>query len=227
MARILLFDIDMTLIRTNRAGREAIDRAFAELYGVTDATAGVRIDGRTDRGIFLDVIALHGLANEDVDAAFTRSAEAYLRALPGALERRGGSVLPGVAPLLDALSASHPAVGLATGNMERGARAKLGHFGLWERFAAGGFGDDSAVRAEVVRSGIDRLAAILGIDAAAHDTIVIGDTPLDVEAAHHAGVRALAVATGSFPKEDLAASGAEWVVDSLEDPDVLRMLRGG
>lgn len=217
MARLVLFDIDQTLISTLRAGRAALDSGFARTFGIDDAIGSVAIDGRTDHAIFMEIIATRGLANGDIAAAYRSGCDAYLADLPDAIAARNGHVLPGVAALLDALAASHGAVGLATGNMRRGAEIKLGHFGLWKRFAAGGFGDDTPVRAEVVASGIHALAAVLDVPAHPHDAIVLGDTPLDVDAAHLAGARAIAVATGKYGVDELAASGAEFVVPDLAD----------
>ena len=94
---------------------------------------------------------------------------------------------------------------------------KLGHFGLWEHFAGGGFGDHSGVRADLIRAGIQELAAVAGVEADPGDCIIIGDTPLDVAAAHAAGARALAVATGNSSVEALRESGAEWVLADLSD----------
>ncbi|MCC6388801.1 MAG: HAD family hydrolase [Dehalococcoidia bacterium] len=217
MARLLLFDIDMTLIRTHGAGRGAVNTVLARLSGVEEATAGMRFDGRTDRAIFLEALGRHGLGGADPERAFEAFVADYLAELEKSLEVLGGVVLPGVPALLDALDARGQLLGLATGNMERGARVKLTHFGLWERFAAGGFGDHTPVRAEVVREGIDALARVIGCDPDPSATIVLGDTPLDIEAAHLAGTRCLAVATGAFDVDALRAAGADWVFADLSD----------
>lgn len=121
--------------------------------------------------------------------------------------------------LLDALDERGQKLGLATGNIERGARVKLSHFGLWERFVAGGFGDTTPVRAQLVRAGMEALAAATGLDPDPANTIVLGDTPLDIEAAHLVGTRCLAVATGSYDAGALDAAGADWVLADLPDTD--------
>lgn len=211
MTRLVLFDIDLTLVHTNGAGRVAMDATLVERYGVADPTAGIRFDGRTDRAIFQDALARFGTADE---VEYEALVEGYLARLPGALRVRDGRILPGVEALLDSLADARALVGLATGNMEAGAAAKLGHYGLWGRFAGGGFGDEEVVRANVVRRGIENLARLSG---AAASCVVVGDTPLDVEAARAAGARALAVATGSFDAEALRASGADWVFADLSD----------
>jgi len=225
---LLLFDIDMTLISTLRAGRTAIDAAFQQEFGVTDAIADIAVDGRTDYAIFTEIIANCGAAPDgNLHAAFDRVARAYLEHLPKTIAERKGQILPGVIDLLDAVRETHPALGLATGNMARGAQIKLTHFGLWERFSAGGFGDNDAVRAEVVAQGIRALAGCIGCDADPAQALVIGDTPLDVEAAHHAGAKALAVATGKYDVATLQSSGADWVLPDFSDTAAaLAILRG-
>jgi phosphoglycolate phosphatase len=225
MARLILFDIDSTLISSNHAGRTAMDRAFFEVFGIEEATAGASFDGRTDHAIYLEVIARHNLSGGgDPLDAFRRAVAAYLREIGPALVQRSGHVLPGVQALLATFSAGQRP-GLATGNIREGARAKLSHFGLWDCFVAGGFGDDSPVRADLVRDGIANLAAALDIEPDPRDCLVVGDTPLDVEAAHLAGARALGVASGRYSLDELFAAHADWALPDLTDtPTVLRIL---
>ncbi len=226
MTRLLLFDIDLTLVTTHGAGRAALTEAFRQLFGIDDPTAGIRFDGRTDHAIFTETIAVNGLGDNG-NGVYERVVEGYLARLPAFLRAKGGGPLPGVGSLLDALATEGAPVGLATGNMRRGAQAKLGHFGLWERFAAGGFGDHTSERAEVVRSAIANLAAAAGHDPDPAACVVIGDTPLDVAAAHAAGARAMAVATGAHTVEALRESGAEYTVSDLGDTAaMMEMLLG-
>jgi phosphoglycolate phosphatase-like HAD superfamily hydrolase len=226
VARILLFDVDLTLVKTLGAGRGALDQAFGDLFGISEPTKGILFDGRTDRAIFTEALDRHGLLDGDADTAFWQLANAYLERLPAWLGRNEGVVLPGVRELLDALAASHAGVGLATGNIRRGAQAKLGHFGLWERFVGGGFGDERPVRADVVRAAIDEVAAAIGVDPDPADTIIIGDTPLDAEAARAAGARSLCVATGSYSVAQLEDGGADFALPDLSDLDAaLAILR--
>jgi phosphoglycolate phosphatase-like HAD superfamily hydrolase len=218
MPPLILFDIDLTLIHTLGAGRKALATAFTRLWDVNDPTAGVSFDGRTDHAIFNEVIALNGLADGDLDGVFARAVEGYLDELPCSIAAsESARILPGVVEILDALDERGIRPGLATGNLRRGAAIKLGHFGLWERFPAGGFGDDSPVRADVVQSGLESLAVALKCDPDPARAIIIGDTPLDVEAAHLAGVPALGVATGRYTVEDLLAGGADYALKDLSD----------
>jgi phosphoglycolate phosphatase-like HAD superfamily hydrolase len=225
--RVLLFDIDMTMTRTNGAGRAAMEAAFEGEFGIERATEGMLFDGRTDRGIFIECLERHGLANGTLEGNLSRLVEGYLEHLPASLKAKGGVVLPGVANLLAALSNTDAAIGLATGNLRRGAAHKLEHFGMWERFAGGGFGDDHIVRADLVRAGISEMAALCRCEPGDCDVIVLGDTPLDVEAAHLAGARALGVGTGRFTPEQLLDSGAEFALPDLSETErVLDMLLG-
>lgn len=111
--------------------------------------------------------------------------------------------------------------------MRRGAEHKLRHFALWEPFAGGGFGDHHTVRADLVRAGIDELSRLHALDGGNIEVIVLGDTPLDIEAAHATGAKALGVATGRYSVEELKASGAEFAVEDLSDTQTaLEMLLG-
>ena len=215
--RLLLFDIDGTLIVSGGAGRDAIAAAFAAKFGLSEALAGIPIDGRTDRAIFEDAFRRADIA--PTPDTIQHVIAAYLARLPEVLCSRDGRVLNGVVELLDALDGAGAAIGLATGNVARGAELKLRHFGLWERFRAGGFGDASVERAEVVAGAIEALSKAVGLNGAAPSAITIGDTPSDVAAAHAAGARSLAVATGAYDEEALRASGADFVLPDMRDTE--------
>lgn len=226
MPRILLFDIDMTMIKTFGAGRAAMELAFHREFGVEKATEGILFDGRTDRAIFFEVLERFGHGGDALLPNYARFAESYLELFPASIVEKGGEVLPGVHELLAALAGEAAILGLATGNMRRGAEHKLGHFGLWAPFAGGGFGDDHTVRADLVRAGIDELSTLHALDGDV-EVIVLGDTPLDVEAAHAVGGKALGVGTGRYSVEQLKASGAEFALPDLSDTQTaLEMLLG-
>ena len=216
---LLLFDIDHTLIVSGGAGRAAIAAAVADEFGVLRPLDGMAVDGRTDRAILGEALERAGLAHGPDEVA--RLLEAYLARLPAELRARRGRVLPGVPALLDALERAGAPLGLATGNVARGAEIKLRHYGLWERFPAGGFGDVSAERAQVVAAAIEAASAAAGRNGngAAPAPIVIGDTPRDVAAAHAAGARALGVATGKWDEAALRAGGADFTLPDLGDTE--------
>jgi phosphoglycolate phosphatase len=215
---VILWDIDQTLVRTGGAGSAAMDLAFAELYGIEDAFARVEFTGRTDYAIFFDGLDFAGLDKSNFQSQLVAFRDAYVRHLAALLPERQGAILPGVVELISRLKAAKAAQGIATGNFRRGAELKLGHFGLDRRLKGGGYGDHTAVRGEVVAEAAASVAAVHGLNGRA-DVTVIGDTPLDIEAARSNGFRSLAVATGRFSVDELGAAGADLVFDDLSDVD--------
>jgi phosphoglycolate phosphatase-like HAD superfamily hydrolase len=228
LALLYLFDIDNTLLNSGGAGAKAMTLAFEEVFGVPDAFAGIEYTGRSDIAIFRDGAIAHNL---DVDGRFgellTTFREAYFRVLPQTLRANPGRVMPGMPEVLAALDAAPGAyLGLATGNFSYTARLKLEFYGLQHFFHAGGFGEDSDERAEIVARAIERVAALAGAPGP-HSTIVIGDTPLDVAAALANGVAAVGVATGTFSADALKKAGAGLVFpDFSRWQDVVAALLG-
>ncbi len=219
MPKVLLFDIDGTLVLTGRAGVRAMNRACQEVIGHSNALDGVAVAGRTDWIILHD--ALRAIGHEMDEDLFARLRDTYVTLLREEILLPGEgvkAVLPGVAGLLDALRA-RPDVFLAllTGNFEEGARIKLEHFDLWRYFKCGAFGDDAADRNALVPFALDRARAC-GLDAIAPEEVfVVGDTPHDVACARAVGAVPVGVATGSFSVADLRGSGADIVFPDLCD----------
>jgi len=211
--RLLLFDIDNTLLWSGGAGSHAMNLAFAEMFGISDGFAKVEFSGRTDLSIFGGGLAANGIQG-GVSAHLGEFCRRYYSLLPQTLRERDGTLMPGFPGLLDALR-STPGVrlGLATGNFREGGRLKLEHYGIAQYFEGGGFGEESLERADVVRSAIRRL----GDGAAPEDVLVIGDTPLDVKAALDNGVVGVGVATGNYSTDQLCESGAQMVFDDFAD----------
>ena len=201
--RLVLFDIDCTLVDAHGAGGRAILRAIKDVYGVEGQLGDYSFHGRTDPGIISDLAALWGAHGRgDVDACIAR----YLELLRH--EIRGGEVetLPGIRELVTALAADRRAlVGLLTGNVEEGARLKLQPTGLLSLFKVGAYGSDSALRAELPAVAVARAEALTGRRYAGKDVVVIGDTPADVECGASLGVTAVAVATGRHSVDELTA----------------------
>jgi len=222
MTTLLLFDIDGTLILSGRAGLRALNRAFEHATGVPDGFRGINAAGRTD-GYLLDEAArragltltpgLRALIHERY--CETLSEEILL---PGEGRK---AVMPGVRPLISALDRRDDVVlALLTGNFRRSARIKLEYFDLWSPFRFGAFADDASDRNLLVPIALDRARAA-GHEPRADRVIVIGDTPLDIECAHAGGVRALGVATGSHPADELRAAGAYEVFEDLSETDAV------
>jgi phosphoglycolate phosphatase-like HAD superfamily hydrolase len=226
MPKLLLFDIDGTLILTGGAGSRGMTHAFEAVFEVHDAFDGIAMPGRTDPQIMADALARADIQADDGRLARFRTE--YRRSLAEELARssaRRALVMPGVRPLLDALRA-RPDVFLAllTGNYSEAARIKLDHFGLWEYFRCGAFGEDAGKRSDLVAAAVRRARSEGLLPSLPRDVLVVGDTPLDVECALAAGVRPIAVATGGYPTDVLLASGAEVVFPDLSDTEAFMRL---
>jgi len=224
---LVLFDIDGTLVLTGGAGGRAMSSAFDEVFAIGNAFQGISMAGRTDAWILSDAAAAHGIPPDSPGLA--RFREAYLRHLVIELEKPGVArkgVMPGVRDLLDALAPRTDVfLALLTGNYEAGARLKLEYFDLWRYFSCGAFGDDAPHRNVLVPKALTTVEACGGPAFAAANAIVIGDTPLDVGCAAHAGARSLAVATGSHTVDELRAAGADVVLQDLSNTaEVLRVI---
>jgi phosphoglycolate phosphatase-like HAD superfamily hydrolase len=224
--RVLLFDIDDTLITTGGAGRRAVVRALAATCG-DRPWLGFSLCGRTDRSIVREALREHGIADEV--PLIDRILETYLGFLTEEVRSGTGyAVNPGVPALLDR-AASAPeryAVGLGTGNLRRGAAIKLGRVGLWESFGFGGFGCDSEDRAAILRIASLRGAAWLGLPLEECEVVVVGDTPRAGGAARAIGPRPSAGATGRFAVTALPASGAEAAFEDLARPGAVEAVLG-
>jgi phosphoglycolate phosphatase len=225
--KIVLFDIDGTLILTGGAGGRAMSRAFEDTFGIPRALDGIPMGGRTDAGILGEAAARAGvmLTGEDRRRFRERYFECLREALPVAPHPK--RVLPGVRPLLDALAPrSDIFLALLTGNCEEGARLKLEHFDLWRYFRCGAFGDEMAERNDLFSVAMERARACGAPDVPPTEVLVIGDTEADVAVAVAAGARSVAVATGSSSLAALRQCGADVVLEDLADLDAfLVMLR--
>jgi phosphoglycolate phosphatase-like HAD superfamily hydrolase len=203
-----------------------LERAFSAHLGAPASLRAIAFDGMTDRAIVRAGLALHGRdAAADAIDAILRD---YLEVLTDEVARAEGLGLqPGVTVALDAAAGwPNVAIGLGTGNIRDGARIKLSRVGIFERFAFGGFGCDHEDRAELLRVGATRGAAVLRRPLASCRVVVIGDTPRDVEAGRAIGAEVIAVATSRYTVADLRAAGATAAFTNLAAPGVLGVLQG-
>ena len=222
MRRLLvLWDVDYTLVDSDGVGRELFGIAFQEMFGRPMPQPG-SMSGRTDRAIAIEVLGLAGVADPPrvVDAFHGRMA-AHAADLADMVRQRS-RVLPGAAQAVAALAGTDGdgvVQSLLTGNIRPLAEIKLGPLGLTDHLDldVGAYGDADEVRAELVPLARARAARAYGTDFGGQDTVLVGDTPLDVAAALATGARAVAVATGQFTAADLAASGAHAVLPDLAD----------
>lgn len=222
--RLVLFDIDGTLLLTMGAGRRAITAAMAEVIGSAGTVFdGVRFDGKTDPQIVSEL--LHAAGDPDpADAARIGAVcERYADLLEAELQRPTArvQVMPGVPALLDRLEQEPRAVlGLLTGNLARGAELKLRAGGIDPaRFMVGAYGSDSAHRPALPPIAASRAERLLGRVPHGHEVVIIGDTPADVACGASLGARAVAVATGGYTVEELAACGPYAAFSDLSDTD--------
>jgi phosphoglycolate phosphatase-like HAD superfamily hydrolase len=216
--KLLLFDIDQTLINTGGAGLRALDRACKKLLGIEKAMDGISPHGKTDPAIVREILSIRLGTDAARNGHLESILESYIFFLREEVQTSTAyRVLPGILSLLTEISSLNGvALGLATGNIELGARIKLERGGLNRYFEVGGFGSDSENRSELVRKGAEKAAARTGISFRPCDTFVIGDTPLDIDAGRAAGFKTVGVATGSYSLDQLIAAGATFAVSDLE-----------
>ncbi len=216
--KLLLFDVDMTLIDTAGAGRRAMIMAFEDLFTRRNGMESAGFAGRTDTIILKDALVHHGLPwSPEIQQRFQAAYFAHLQAelaKPNPRKR----VLPGIRQILEKVR-DHPTlkIGLLTGNWREGARIKLEHFDLYHYFEIGAFSDDSEVRSELPAFAAQRFAQITGAAIAPHDVYIIGDTPNDVACAQPFGARSVAVATGLFSVEQLQSAHPDFLFPDLSD----------
>lgn len=224
--KLILFDIDGTLVLTGGAGGRAMARAFERVFGFSNGLGSISMAGRTDAWIVSQMVAEHGAVLDDERRL--RFHEIYTEYLRHEVQAPGPSkgVLPGVSALLETLVTRDDVyLGLLTGNYRLGAQIKLDYFDLWRFFGAGAFGDDSQDRNGLLWTAMSNVVAAGGPVVRPSEVVIIGDTPLDVAVAVAGGARSLGVATGSYDVDTLLESGADAALPDLRDQDaVLRSL---
>ncbi len=215
--KLLLWDIDGTLLFGDRAGERALLVSLRRMFGVEGSLESVEIAGRTDRFITENLLRAHGI--DPTPEAVHRFLEGYLEALPEEMPRGRACLLPGIVSILETVAAREDlAQGLLTGNLERGARLKLEPFGVWHYFPFGAYADDSISRNDLGPHALRRASAHHAAEFTPRRTFIVGDTPHDIDCARAIGARAIAVATGRFSVEQLAAHGADLTLPDLGDP---------
>ena len=222
---LILFDIDGTLLDTGGAGLAALREAFADEFP-DEAGRMPQLDlaGATDSGLVRNIFRHAEIDHSDHNR--DRYLAAYLARLGENLPRFGGRLLPGVGTLLETLAAEPDVhIGLLTGNIAQGARLKVDHFGIGHHFPFGSFGDDHHDRDQLGPIAIARARDTTGRSFSHGRTYVLGDTPKDIRCARAASVQAVAVATGSIPRDELEQHRPDTLLDDLSDtPAVLRSL---
>lgn len=223
MTTVLLWDIDGTLLTTGRAGIFAWEEAARTVCGTAIELGAMPTAGLTDAQIAALIVERCGTVPEQL--IVTEMLDVYGAALPSSLHRRTGCVLPGVAEVLADLHGREDVLSLLlTGNIAIGARAKLAHYGLDRWLNGGAFCEGLGPRAEIARRAVELAAERLGQSISLDRTFVIGDTPHDVMCADAVGIRTIAVASGAYSSDELAAAGAWHVTEELPEPGSFRQL---
>jgi len=218
--RLVLFDIDGTILRSNGAGRRAMLAALREVFGAA-GPEDHRYDGKTDPQIVREVMRLEGHHDAHIDERMDALMSLYLVQLEQELEHSRTLVHPGIFELLDALEERHDTIlGLLTGNLREGAYAKLRAAGIDpDRFLVGAFGSDHEHRPELPALARQRARVELGVDLEGEHLVVIGDTPADIECGRSLGVRAIGVATGAYSVDELRRHSPHAVFETLADTE--------
>jgi phosphoglycolate phosphatase-like HAD superfamily hydrolase len=217
MVRLVLFDIDGTLVRTGGAGVKAFAKVFATEFGATDGFERLKFAGRTDVSLVREFFGVHQIAATSEN--FRRFFERYVFWLDHILSDSKTATCVGVPEFLAGLQAlpQPPLLGLLTGNIRLGAEIKLRHFGLWDTFKTGGFADDHEERDHIAAVARERASKLLAEPLQDEQVVVVGDTTLDIRCGRAIKAKVLAVATGGATLEELKAHRPDWAVRDLRE----------
>ena len=215
MTRLVLFDIDGTLVHTGGAGTKAFSKTFAHIFGLAHGAEQMKFAGRTDTSLVREFFHIHGVPPSAEH--FREFFENYVFWLEHIVAQSNGGECAGVTQFIEELLAlpQPPMLGLLTGNIRLGAEIKLRRFGLWDFFVMGGFADDHEDRNHIAVAALQRGRRVLDAQLQPQEIVVIGDTPFDVRCGKFIGAKTLAVATGGAKFEELKKHAADWTVESL------------
>jgi phosphoglycolate phosphatase len=215
MVRLVLFDVDGTLVHTGRAGSQAFARTFATEFNAHGGIEKMKFAGRTDVSLVREFFGHHRIpaTPENFQRFFTR----FVFWLDQIVAQSNGEICRGVPEFLDDLRAlpHPPALGLLTGNIRLGAEIKLRRYDLWGHFGFGGFADDHEDRNQIAAAAFERGRRVLGKNLRPEEVVVVGDTPHDVRCGKFIGARVLAVATGGAKLDELRQHSPDWAVEDL------------
>jgi phosphoglycolate phosphatase len=215
MVKLVLFDIDGTLVHTGHAGTQAFAKTFATEFKAHNGLEKMKFSGRTDVSLVREFFSLNHIPATPEN--FQRFFERYIFWLDQILARSRTEICPGVWELLRDLRAlpKPPIIGLLTGNIRLGAEIKLRHFGLWDQFEFGGFADDHEERDLIAAAAHARSHRVLGEKLRGEEMVVAGDTPFDIRCGKAIGAKVLAVATGGAKLDELKKYQPDWAVADL------------
>jgi len=219
MIRLVLFDIDGTLVHTGGAGTKAFSHTFASIFGLKHGAERMKFAGRTDVNLVREFFQIHGVPESQEN--FQQFFENYVFWLEHIVAQSTGGQCEGITDFIAGLLAlpQPPMLGLLTGNIQLGAEIKLRRFGLWDHFVMGGFADDHEDRNHIAVAALQRARRILDPHLQPQEVVVIGDTPFDVRCGKFIGAKTLAVATGGSKYSELTPHAADWTVEDLTQID--------
>jgi phosphoglycolate phosphatase-like HAD superfamily hydrolase len=217
MVRLVLFDIDGTLVHTGGAGVKAFAKVFTTEFNAADGFERLKFAGRTDLSLVREFFGFHAIPPTPEN--FQRFFDRYVFWLDHILCQSKTTLCPGVWEFIRGFAAlpEPPVLGLLTGNIRLGAEIKLRHFDLWDEFQTGAFADDHEERDQIAAIALQRGSRLLQTDLAGGHALVIGDTPLDIRCARAIGARCLAVATGGHPLPELELHQPDWAIKDLRE----------
>jgi len=215
MVRLVLFDIDGTLVHTGGAGTKAFSQTFSHAFGLHHGAERMKFAGRTDVSLVREFFQIHGVPESREN--FRQFFDHYVFWLEQILARSTGGECAGIRTFITDLLAlpQPPVLGLLTGNIRLGAELKLRRFSLWDSFVMGGFADDHEDRNHIAVAALQRGRRVLDAHLQPQEIVVIGDTPFDVRCGKFIGAKTLAVATGGSKYAELKPCGADWTVENL------------
>jgi len=225
--KVLLFDIDGTLMLSGGAGLRAMNEAFYRVFGVRDALLHINLAGRTDTSILLDALNETGVAWDQQQFDYYKTV--YYDLLIKEIETPGNgkALMPGVGDLLPLLAKRNDVyLGLLTGNWETSGRIKISHFKLNDYFRFGAFADDSGVREELLPFAVRRFSTLYNLQPKPEQVYVIGDTPSDIKCAKPHGAIAVAVAASSYSLEQLQQHEPDYLFADLSDTERILQVLG-
>jgi len=224
--KLLLFDIDGTLLLSGGAGIRAMNHAFAELYGLAEVLRGLNLAGRTDTSIFKEILEKNNFSYHPQSLQDFKTR--YFSFLTIELQRASADqrLMPGVRELLAALHGRPDLhIGLLTGNWQKSGYLKLAHFGLERYFAIGAFSDDAEIRSELLPFAVTRFQEKYGVPLQPHEIYIVGDTPSDILCAKPHGAVSVAVAAAHYKQADLEPYQPDYLLADFTDlNETLRIL---
>ena len=215
MVRLVLFDVDGTLVHTGRAGSRAFAQTFATEFNARDGIEKINFAGRTDMNLVREFFSFHNIPPTPEN--FQRFFERYIFWLDQMVSQSNGGPCHGAPEFLNGLHAlpNPPILGLLTGNIRLGAEIKLRRYGLWDHFETGAFANDHEDRNHIAAAALERGRRVLGKNLQPEEIVVVGDTPFDVRCGKFIGAKVLAAATGGAKLDELKKHKPDWAVEDL------------